>query len=70
MTIQEALEIKEKCDPADCDCDNCPIGKTVEYFIADPGVSIKSTVCGFLLWLEDIIEESEKEMGPRKAEEL
>jgi len=60
MTIQEALEIKEKCDPVDCDCANCPIGKLLEYEIADPGVWIKSTVCGLLLWLEDIIGEQKQ----------
>lgn len=56
MTIQEALEIKEECDPEDCNCDNCPIGKLLEYDIADPGVRIKSTICGLLLWVEDIID--------------
>jgi len=56
MKLQEAIKIKQKCDPTDCDCDTCPIGKQVEADIADPGVYIRSTICGLLLWIEDFGE--------------
>jgi len=60
VSLEEAIRIKEKCDPTDCDCDTCPIGKQIEYDIADPGVWLKSTVCGMLLLVEDFIEVMEK----------
>ena len=53
MDINRAVKIKKACDPRDCDCDNCPIGKPVEFDVADSGVWIRSTICGLLLWIED-----------------
>ena len=60
MNLVEAVKVKEECDPLNCDCDSCPIGKTVEYDIADSGVWLKSTICGMLLFVEDFIEQQAK----------
>lgn len=52
--LREALEIHEKCDPTDCDCDTCPIGKDMELVAHDSGVKIVATVCSMLLALREI----------------
>jgi len=52
--LREALEISEKCDPTDCDCETCPIGKDMELVAHDSGVKIVATVCSMIQALEDV----------------
>lgn len=51
--LKEAIDILENCDPADCDCDNCPIGKKVALDAHDASIHIVSTVCGLLQAVHD-----------------
>lgn len=53
--LMEALQLKEKCDPADCECETCPIGKKMALTGHDAGVDIVFTVCGMLGALEDVV---------------
>lgn len=60
MTLKEAFDIHEKCDPDDCDCEKCPIGKEISWEVTDGGVSIKASICSMILFLGDMLEEAEK----------
>ena len=52
--LREALSIRDKCDPANCDCDKCPIGKPMELVAHDSGVKIVSSVCSMLSALREV----------------
>lgn len=52
--LQEALKISDECDPADCDCDECPIGKPMEMVAHDAGVKVVASVCGMISALKDV----------------
>jgi hypothetical protein len=60
MTLKEAIDIHEKCDPDDCDCETCPIGKDIEWEVSDGGVVLKGSICSMLLLTKDMLEEAEK----------
>lgn len=57
MTIDEALKIKGDCDPTDCDCDTCPIGKKMGLEAHGAGVDVVFTVCGMLSAIQDCLED-------------
>lgn len=52
--LREAIEIESKCDPTDCDCDTCPIGKPMELVAHDSGVKIVASVCSMISTLKDV----------------
>ena len=52
--LKEAIEVSEKCDPTECDCDDCPIGKPMELVAHDSGVKIVASVCSMLLVLKEV----------------
>ncbi len=52
--LKEAIEISEECDPADCDCDECPIGKPMQLIATDSGVKIVASVCSMISALKDV----------------
>jgi len=54
VKLKEAIEISEKCDPADCDCDECPIAKPMELVAHDAGVKVVASVCSMLTCLKDV----------------
>lgn len=60
MTLKEAFDIHEKCDPDDCDCETCPIGKGTEWEVSDGGVVLKGTICSMLLLTKDMLEQAGK----------
>jgi len=59
MTFEEALKIHQECDPDDCDCDTCPIGKDIEWEVSDGGVHLKAAICSMLLLTKDMLEQAE-----------
>lgn len=62
MKLEEAVEVRRKCEPLepDLDCKNCPIGKIVAFDAHDAGVHVVFTVCGMLQGIEDTLEEPEQ----------
>jgi len=52
--LKEAIEIAEKCDPDDCECEKCPIGKPMELMAHDAGVKVVASVCSMLSCLQDV----------------
>ena len=52
--LQEAIKINDECDPEDCDCDECPIGKPMELIAHDSGVKIVASVCSMISALKDV----------------
>lgn len=52
--LHEALKISDECDPADCDCDTCPIGKPMELVAHDAGVKVVASVCSIIIALKDV----------------
>lgn len=57
--LKEAMQLQFDCDPADCDCDACPVGKPMELVSGDSGVAVVATICGVISALKDIVEEPE-----------
>lgn len=55
--LREAIDVMEKCDPAECDCEECPIGKPMELLAHDAGVKLVASTCSFISMLKDICEE-------------
>lgn len=55
--LQEAIKIGQECDPADCDCDECPISKPMELVAHDAGVKVVASVCSMLSCLKDVCDE-------------
>lgn len=37
MTPEEAAEVYRKCDPAEDDCDKCPLGEELAWDVGDLG---------------------------------
>ena len=52
--LKEAIKISDECDPEDCDCDECPIGKPMELIAHDSGVKIVASVCSMISALKDV----------------
>jgi len=52
--LREAIKINEECDPADCDCEKCPIGKPMELIAHDSGVKVVASVCSMITALKDV----------------
>lgn len=52
--LKEAIKISEECDPTDCDCEKCPIGKPMELLAHDSGVKVVSSVCSMISCLKDV----------------
>lgn len=52
--LKEAMKIAEECDPADCDCEKCPIGKPMELMAHDAGVKVVANVCAMISCLKDV----------------
>lgn len=59
MTLEDAVRTKRACDPLDCDCDTCPIGKKMAFDAHDAGVDIVFTVCGVLAGIDDCLEDED-----------
>lgn len=55
--LDEAIKVSKECDPNDCDCDKCPIGKPMELIAHDSGVKVVASVCSMLSALKDIVFE-------------
>lgn len=51
--LDEAIKIAKECDPTDCDCDECPIGKPMELLAHDAGVKVVANVCAMISCLRD-----------------
>ncbi len=52
--LKEAIKVSETCDPADCDCNECPIGKPMELIAHDSGVKLVASVCSMISALKDV----------------
>jgi len=52
--LKEAMKTLEECDPGDCDCDECPIGKPMELLAHDSGVKVVASVCSMITALKDV----------------
>lgn len=52
--LREAIKISEECDPVDCDCDKCLIGKPMELIAHDSGMKVVASVCSVISALKDI----------------
>lgn len=52
--LREAIKVLEDCDPADCECDTCPISNPMELVAHDSGVKLVASVCSMLGALKDI----------------
>ena len=52
--LKEAIKINEECDPDDCDCDECPIGKPMELVAHDSGVKVVASVCSMIITLKQV----------------
>ena len=52
--LKKAVEVWEDCDPADCDCEECPIGKPMEMTAHDAGVKVVASVCSMISALQDV----------------
>jgi len=50
----EAVKIAEECDPTDCDCEKCPIGKPMELVSHQAGVKVVASVCAMISCLRDV----------------
>lgn len=61
LTIQEAVTMQDVCNPDDCDCETCPIGKNVKWEITDGGVDLVASICSMILFLKDMLEEANKQ---------
>jgi len=61
--LREAMKVAEDCDPTDCDCDMCPIGKPMELVVHDAGVKIVAPVCSMISMLREVCFEP-KEYKP------
>lgn len=55
--LDEAIKVSKGCDPADCDCEECPIGKPMELIAHDSGVKVVASVCSMLSALKDVVFE-------------
>ena len=55
--LTEAIELRLKCDPTDCDCDTCPISNPMELVAHDSGVNIVASVCSMISALGDVCYE-------------
>ncbi|KKM63375.1 hypothetical protein LCGC14_1512130 [marine sediment metagenome] len=52
--LKEAMKVGEDCDPADGDCEECPIGKPMELIAHDAGVKVVASVCSMISALKDV----------------
>ena len=52
--LKEAMATAEKCDPTDCDCAKCPIGKPMELLAHDAGVKVVASFCSMISCLKDV----------------
>jgi len=52
--LKEAMKVQEECDPAECDCEECPIGKPMELTAHDAGMEVVASVCSMILALLDV----------------
>lgn len=63
--LQKAISVAQRCDPEDCDCEKCFIGKPMELVAHDAGVKVVASVCSMLSCLRNICFEP-KEYQYRK----
>ncbi|GAH04213.1 unnamed protein product, partial [marine sediment metagenome] len=54
VELRKAIKISEDCDPADCDCEECPIGKPMQLIAHGSGMKVVASVCSMISALKDV----------------